>query len=252
MTIHKTNAIVLNRKDYRETSFLLSFYTSDFGKIYAQAKGARRKADKFGTNFLPITYNKIVFYENKRSDLHIISQADLIEPFINIDKDIERYTYATYFLELVSSGMPGGEKNTQVFNLVMKFLNLLNNEDKINNITQIFEVIFLNLSGFKPRLDSCVNCNNEILDKSKFSSAAGGLLCDKCFYADSNAKSLMPGTIATIKYIETIELDKIASFKMVRSVGNELSIILRTFIDFHIGEKFKALDFLQKVRGLYV
>jgi len=33
MPIHKTEAIVLRRFDFRETSLIADFYTRDFGKI---------------------------------------------------------------------------------------------------------------------------------------------------------------------------------------------------------------------------
>jgi DNA repair protein RecO (recombination protein O) len=250
-TIHKTEALVLERRDYRETSYLLSFFTADFGKIRAQAKGARRRAGKFGTNFLPLGYHTIVFYENKKHGLHIISQADLVEHFGNIDKDIEKFSHAAYFLELVATAMPFEEKNREVFVLIMNFLNFLNKEDTIHNIAQIFEIKFLNLSGFKPRIDCCVHCAGQLLEKSRFSYALGGLLCPDCYHADCKAHALLQGTIATIMHIEKIGLEKIANFKIVSSVRRELEQVLKRFIDFHIGGDFKSLQFLKKIRGEY-
>ena len=102
MPIHKTDAIILNRKDYRETSYLVSMFTPDFGKIHAQVKGAKRKVDKYGSSFSPITYNKVVFYENLKSDLHIVSQADLVEHFPNIDQ-ISRNTLMPAILSSLSA-----------------------------------------------------------------------------------------------------------------------------------------------------
>ena len=252
MSIHKTKAIVLDRKDYRETSFLLNLFTADFGKISAQAKGARRKIDKFGTNFLPLTHNTIVFYENSRSDLHIISQADLEDHFPGLNTNMEKLACASYFLELVNTSVPYGQKNEEVFNLLMKFLNFLDKEDKIKNLRQIFEIKFLNLSGFKPRLDCCVHCGTQLLSQSRFSFVLGGLLCSKCYSADHGAQSLLKGTIASINHIEKTELEKILNFKMVEPVARELERILRTFIDFHLGEQFNSLKFLKKMRFVNV
>ncbi|MCG2712556.1 MAG: DNA repair protein RecO [Candidatus Omnitrophica bacterium] len=252
MAIHKTEAIVIDRKDFRETSYLLSLFTADFGKIHAQAKGAKRKIDKFGSNFVPLSYNKIVFYESINGSLNIISQADLLEHFNGIDKDIEKYTYASYFLELINATMGLGDINKEIFVLLKNFLNFLDKEDKIPHIVQIFEIKFLNLSGFKPRLDSCVHCNGQIFDYSRFSYVLGGILCEKCFGYELNAQKLMQGTIATLKHIEKIELKKLVGFKIVPSVFMELKKILRTFIDYHITGEFKSLEFLKKIRYSYV
>lgn len=252
MAIHKTEAIVLERRDYRETSYLLNFFTYDFGKIHAQAKGAKRRVGKFGTSFLPLSHNKIIFYETTKTDLHIISQADLIEHFDNIDKHIERFTYATYFLELVNTTMGLGDKNSDVFHLLVNSLKLLNKQDTPADIVQIFEIKFLNFSGFKPRLDCCVSCGQRVIGKSKFSYVLGGLLCARCFFSDPIAQSIMPGTVATVNYIEQRGLDKIANFKISRAIKTELGQILRSFIDFHLGGQFKSLEFLKKVRFAYV
>ncbi len=252
MAIHKTEAIVLLRRDYRETSFLLTLFTLDFGKMNAQAKGARRKIDKFGTSFLPLSYNRIVFYEKNRSDLHIISQADLIKNFDNIGKKIEKLTFATYFLELISATMPVAQVNKDIFLLITDFLNILNRAERIDNIVQIFEIKFLNLSGFKPRFDCCVSCENHILEQSRFSCILGGLLCPQCFHADIGARNVMKGTIASVNHIEKMELEKISNFKMTPSVDQELKQFLRSFIDFHIGQKFNALEFLKKIQVAYV
>ncbi|MBU1088143.1 MAG: DNA repair protein RecO [Candidatus Omnitrophica bacterium] len=248
MLIHKTDAIVLNRRDYRETSYLVSLFTSDFGKIHAQAKGARRKIDKFGSSFSPITHNAIVFYESLKSDLHIVSQADLIEHFPNIDKNVEKFGLASYIIELISAAIPFGEKNREIFDLVMKFLKFLDKNDKINNIAQIFEIKFLDLSGFKPRLDYCVHCTSQMFTMSKFSYVLGGLLCEKCYNFDINAHNLMQGTVATIEHIEKTKLEDLQSFKIISSISVELEQILRRFIDFHLGIQFKSLEFLKKLR----
>jgi len=115
-----------------------------------------------------------------------------------------------------------------------------------------FEIKFLNFSGFKPRIDSCVHCCGHITEKTRFSYVLGGLLCSKCFSVDGAAQNIMNGTIATINYIENIELEKIKNFRIVNSVGKELSRLLRNFIDFHMGGQFKSLEFLKKVRFSYV
>lgn len=252
MAIHKTEAVVLDRRDYRETSYLVSFFTADFGKISAQVKGAKRKVGKYGSSFESLSYNSIVFYEKNRSDLHIISQGDLLDNFDNIGKNIEKFTYAAYFLELVKSAMPYEEKNSEVFKLLVDFLQYLDKAETAGNIAQIFEVKFLKLSGFKPQFDSCVRCSGHVDGQSKFSNVMGGLLCHKCFSVDRAARNVMQGTIASINHIEDIQFKQISKFKMVPSVNIELAGILRNFIDFHLEQQFKSLEFLKKVRNAQI
>ncbi|MBU0633760.1 MAG: DNA repair protein RecO [Candidatus Omnitrophica bacterium] len=252
MAIHKSEALILERRDFRETSYILTLFTLDFGKISAQAKGARRKIDKFGTNFLPLTLNKVVFYENSYGNLHILSQIDLLDYFDKVGDSVEKFTSAMYFLELVNSTMPWEQKNTAIFNLLMDFLRYLNQHDRAQNIRQIFEIKFLKLSGFKPHFDSCVHCGAPIKDECRFSYTLGGLLCNLCRYRDVAAKPVMPGTVATIEYLEENSLDKIPNFKISGKIQKELELILRNFIEHHLGQRFKSLEFLEKLRVSYV
>jgi len=252
MAIHKTKAIVLETKDYRETSYLLKLFTFDFGKINAQAKGARRKIGKFGTNFLLMSYNEIVFYENNVSDLHIISQADMLQHFGNIGGCLEKFTYAAYFLELVNTVMLVGEKNKEIFVLLLQFLNFLDAGCGLEQIRYIFEIKFLKISGFKPYFDCCVSCGENIAEKSKFSYVFGGLLCKNCFGKDFAAQHIMEGTIASVNYIEQMDLSKFNNFKITLSIRKQLEQILGSFIGFYLGRKFKSLSFLSEIRGSYV
>jgi DNA repair protein RecO len=43
MSIHKTEAIVLSRRDFRETSLIANFFTRDYGRISGLLKGIRKE-----------------------------------------------------------------------------------------------------------------------------------------------------------------------------------------------------------------
>ena len=79
MAIQKTDALLLRKKDLRETSLILSFFTRDFGKINGVLKGVRGSRARGNANPLYFSLDQIVFYEKKKSDLFIISQCDTQE-----------------------------------------------------------------------------------------------------------------------------------------------------------------------------
>ena len=65
MAIQKTEAILLRKRDLRETSLILSFFTRDFGKIHGVLKGARGTRARIGVNPLYFSLEEIIFYEKK-------------------------------------------------------------------------------------------------------------------------------------------------------------------------------------------
>jgi len=89
MSIDRTEAIVLNKRDFRETSLIISFYTRDFGKLNGILKGIRAEPPKFATNPELFSHNEIIFYKKTNSSLHLVSQADKLDNFTRIRQSIE-------------------------------------------------------------------------------------------------------------------------------------------------------------------
>jgi len=71
MAILKTDALVINKRDFRETSLLADFYTRDHGKIRGILKGIRKDPRKFASTVEPFSRNEIVFYKSRTSTLHL-------------------------------------------------------------------------------------------------------------------------------------------------------------------------------------
>lgn len=248
MAIQKTEAIVLKRHKFRETSLIALFYTRDFGKLKGIIKGIRNFKAKFNSSLEPFSNNEIVFYEKKRGDLHIISQCDLKDIFNPIRRDLKRIAYANYSLELLDAITPLQDRNEDIFELMLNFLKSISRQDNVEDKVHIFEIKLLGLSGFKPRLDSCVCCENQIHSGARFSLKLGGLLCERCFPQDRHAKSILKGSIASILHIERLNLDKIGQLKFIPKISKELSEILRDFLEFNLERRFKSLEFLNKLK----
>jgi len=88
MSIHKTETIILNRRDFRETSIIANFYTRDFGKLSGILKGIKTEPSKFASTLEPFSYNEIIFYRKRNSSLHLISQCDTKDNFDKIRQSI--------------------------------------------------------------------------------------------------------------------------------------------------------------------
>ena len=74
MPIHKTEAVVLRKRDFRETSLIVEFYTREFGKMSGILKGIRSEPQKFASTLEPFSLNEIIFYSKRSSSLHLVSQ----------------------------------------------------------------------------------------------------------------------------------------------------------------------------------
>ncbi len=137
MSIHRTEALVLNRRDFRETSIIADFYTRDFGKLSGILKGIRKEPAKFASCLELFSYNEIIFYRKRNSSLHLISQADTIDNFDTIRHSIFKVSIGSFMMELLGAVMAQEDKNEDVFNLSLTCLQELkatNNQDIVMTI----------------------------------------------------------------------------------------------------------------------
>lgn len=247
MAIQQTDAILLKRRNLRESSLILIFYTKDFGKFAGIAKGVRGPKAQLGVNPQLFSLSRIVFYESKRKRLNIVSQCDLKDFFENIRKDLERSVYAEYFLELTDSLTADYDKNEEIFGLLLNSLKSLCTPASPKRIARIFEIRFMNLAGLMPELGKCANCNNKVGDKARFSIQLGGALCENCFNHDANAVEISKGTVNFIEHVKNAPYERASMVKVSRIVGKELEGILRRFVDYHLQSKLNTIEFMRKI-----
>ena len=247
MSIDRALGIVLIKRDLRETSLIVDFYTREFGKICGILKGIRTDPKKFASNLEPFSLNEIIFYRKTHSKYHLVSQADKTDNFTPVRQNIERTTTAGFMLEMLSSIMQAEDKNEEVFNLTLAALKELETNYNPEKIATIFKIKMLSLSGFKPHFDSCVCCLEKIMGQSRFSLALGGLLCPRCMPKDPTSRAIFRGTIATVLHIEKSSFNSSLSLGMNPVIKKELELILNAFLNFHLGHELKSQKLINKL-----
>ncbi|MFA5090373.1 MAG: DNA repair protein RecO [Candidatus Omnitrophota bacterium] len=240
MPLQKAEAIVLNKYDFRETSLIVNFYTRQFGKLSGLLKGFRREHGKFASTLEPFSYNEIIFYHKRNSDLHLVSQCDLRYNFDAVRQDVSRAGLSNLMMELVNTVMPAEEENEEVFELSILALREIEKIRDPHKIITAFNIKMLALSGFKPHFDSCVCCGSKISGQAKFSFSFGGLLCPRCCLRDKSARNIYRGTVATILHIERNDFLHALKLGMNPQIKKELELVLNTFLNLHLGKELRS------------
>ncbi|MBL7081113.1 MAG: DNA repair protein RecO [Candidatus Omnitrophica bacterium] len=236
MPLYKSEAVILNTKNFRQTSVIIDFYTRDFGRINGILKGARELPPKFGSNLDLLTFNEIIFYKSRTSSLHLVSQCDLRKDYPVLKKDIKKLKKAYRVVELLNLLTCAEDKNEAVFQLLVSSLDVMENE-KLRDLEKyllIFKIKLLDLVGFRPHLDSCICCNDKIRGNAKFSLKLGGLICERCRLRDYQARNIFRGSIASILYIERNNFESALRLGMNWEIKKELERIVNAFLEFHV------------------
>ncbi|VAX35191.1 hypothetical protein MNBD_UNCLBAC01-1997 [hydrothermal vent metagenome] len=243
--ILKTEGIILKTFDLRETSRIAFVFSKEYGKIKGVLKGIRKDPRKFGSSLDRFSVNDIVYYQYRRSDLHLISQCDMKQFFPDIRLDYKRSMAAGYVLELVDKIMQVEQKNEAVYQLMMDYLNSLEAENDIDKLVYIFQIKILLLSGFRPHIDACVKCGKEVSGRARFSLKEGGLLCCDCPTAGSDLTSISQGTVSSMLYIERNQWVSSLRLGLTQIARRELKYILNNFLVYHLERKIHTAKYLQ-------
>ncbi|MBU0998556.1 DNA repair protein RecO [Patescibacteria group bacterium] len=152
---YSTEAIILATKDYSEADRILVVYTKDFGKLSLIAKGVRKTTSK-KRGHLEI-FNYLKFSAVKSKGLDIMIEADLINSFPKIRKNLKKISVGYYFCEVIGKITKEEEKHLSFLEFIIDYFLRLEKEDNLTKVRKDFvKDILINL-GYWPKGKVLVN-----------------------------------------------------------------------------------------------
>ena len=252
MAAQKTQAIVIRTFPLKEFHKIITFYTSDFGKVKAVAYGVKSPKSKLSGSLELLNHGTLLFQHRENRELQNITDFNLIDGFDVIRSDFTRITYGCYFAELVDSIASEGVANLEIFDLLRTTYQFLAYADDVPLLARGFEIKFLDCAGYAPELSRCVHCGSEVKKTTEkfgiaFSIRYGGVLCVDCKNRDGAAFTITPGSCELLKMLRKSAWEQ---FNRIRaSVHNhqELKRVLGSFIEYHTERSLKSLKFIENV-----
>ena len=238
MGLHTTDAIVLRRYPFRETSVTLSCLTPDFGKLKGLVKGLRAQPNRYRSAMEPLTVNRIVFYDTRSSQLHLISQCELLAPLAGLQRDLEVMRVAALCVEVVDTVVPLEDPQPAVYELLKHTLERLAlGAGELTTIRIHFIARLLRLTGFHPQLDECTGCSKTVQGEGYWSAQQGGLLCLRCLHEDPRAERASRELLDTLATLT--EEPQLPALDPV--LLTPLSQRLNEFLRWHLDRPLRAL-----------
>jgi DNA repair protein RecO (recombination protein O) len=180
--ITKSEAIVLRKTKFSDTSLIVQFYTKEKGRISAIVKGARSSKSKIGSRIDLINNVELIFYNKEEKDLQLVTQVNLVNHFPKIREDLDKIKFASAVCELILKLTPEHEANEKIFRGSIKILKLIN--DSHETVILLFAqylLFFIKEIGFEISFDLCSNCGNKIEKRTGNAfSYSDGIICEDC------------------------------------------------------------------------
>ena len=158
MALHyRTQGFILKKVDVGESDRIFTIFTKDFGKLEILAKALRKITSKLRGGMELFYLSDIEFIQGKTHKT--LTDAILIERFPNLRKDLKKLKIAFEISEIIDNLIKGEEKDEQIWQLLRKTLERLNNVYlSIKECWLIYYYFlwnFLSILGFKPQLNFC-------------------------------------------------------------------------------------------------
>jgi DNA repair protein RecO (recombination protein O) len=245
MKIEKVEGIVINEKDYGETSKIVDILTREHGLISVMAKGARKLKSNLRAISSKLTYAYFYIYY-KEGKISTLIDADVINIFKIIKSDLLRISYAGFVCELTGQVIKqtiNKNDSDEVYDLFTATLLKINEGFDAMVITNILELKLLPYLGVNPILDECAICG-DVTSIVTVSADKFGFLCKKC---RTNEYVISDKTIKFLRMFYYVEISKISKLEISDKIKNEINFFIDEFYDKHTGLYLKSKQFLKNI-----
>lgn len=265
----KTDGLIIRDLNVGEEDRIVTILTRERGILRASARGARRVKSRLSTATRLFCYSDFTFYKGREK--YIIDDAEPIEFFLGVDKDLERLSLAQYFAQLSAHLAPEEEEAEPFLRLLLNALHFLENGRRPPAIVKAaFELRMLTLSGYMPDLVACRACGAYEAETMSLDPVTGTLLCCDCIAAgrdkeaaerenpdrraaphpgDGRRPVLSRGALAAMRHIVYSDFEKLFSFSLPEGAAGELRVAAEEYVLCQLERSFPTLEFYNTVAG---
>ena len=147
-----TEAIVLSKTNYSETSLIVRCYTRSDGIKSYMIKGVKqgRNGKKNIALFQPLHQLEITAQHKRNSGLSIPRSIKLSKPYQTIPYAMDKIAVMLFLSEVLSSALREEEANTSLFNYLTNSLSWFDMQDDMANFHILFLLSLTKYLGFYP------------------------------------------------------------------------------------------------------
>lgn len=235
--------VVLREVRYKEADKILTLYTDKEGKITASAHGAYSKRSMLASATQVLTCSD--FELDYRNGRYTVKEAQIIEAFNNVKKDIADFSLGCYFAECIESFSMEDVQDERLLRLLLNSLFALDNSlYPQKQIKAAFELKLASFIGYEPDLNACNVCGKISPEDIIFCAAGGNICCSSCYKPDMGERALISADVLeAMRFIIKSGLKRFISFSLTEEKLNELFRVSESYLKYHSDRRINTLDY---------
>ncbi len=243
----KTIGVVLGGFPFGESNKVIKILTEDLGLIKIVANGIRKTTSKYSGSLELMNLVSVQVRKSKSSDLFTLREFELLKSYHGLREDYYIISSLYYISEFISKFFENDVPNIEIYNLLILFLELLeNNKDNINELRWGYLIKSLSILGYIPSLDKCSNCGKNLINNIYISSRDGWIFCYECMEHKID-KKISVGAINFLNIVLRNDYKEIIKLKVTDTVKNDLEEFFKSIIIGILGKGLKSEKMLYSI-----
>ena len=200
----KDIGICVGRKEYSETSQIVTIFSRGQGKIRGIAKGARRAKGKFSGGIELLSRGQVVFSPGRGEGLVTLAEWTTQENYLGIRRDLQQLYRAYYLAELLDLFTEEHDRHEQLYDFFGQVLSELCSGCGWEEFL-VFQVRLLREVGLSPQLSNCGRCGKDSGGRpaGHMSFSEGGILCRECARVVSEKEGISPAGLKIVRKVSS-------------------------------------------------
>lgn len=117
--LQKTEAVVLSSLKYRDSSLIVNVFGKSHGNMSFIVNGVRSAKSKMKASmFQPCQLLDVVYYENKKGDLHRLSECKSTFAYSAIPFDVAKSSIVLFLSEILNKALKSEGENESLFEFI--------------------------------------------------------------------------------------------------------------------------------------
>lgn len=241
-----SQCIVLDRTKLGESDLILTLLQQDGSQARAIAKGARKPSSKLAGKVQLFCELDMLLASGKNLD--IVSEAHLVDPHAALRGDLEKVSGASTVLEIAKYATYDDARDAFLYPITARTLKACEqaqSQASLDLVVSAYVFKVLAHQGWYPSLDTCVSCGEPV--PTRFSSAAGGALCESCAKDIEGAEPIDTATLELLHNLLYSTFDQILMLQTDIDTSTFVLALAHSWAATHLDVRLRAFEFMMGI-----
>lgn len=246
-SILHTEAICLRIHPFSNTSRLVLWLARDEGRLATMIRGSQRPKSWFLGQYDLFYTCDLLYYARDRMGVHAARECAPLAARAGLRTDWRSCAAASYLCDLVSRTLPSDAPLAGAFERLESALDALAAGRPRAAVMSWFELQWLELLGYRPRLAACA-CGRPLpvpaTRSATLAAGRGGVLCPACDELERGEKlSITPAGLDLMRAWQNCDsAEESAALKCGREAWNRVERALGGFLRHHLNLPLPSRD----------